>query len=571
MCGPTVYDSAHLGHARTYVCFDILSRILSEVFGCRLTLAMNITDIDDKIIARATENGEDWEALARRFEEEFFADMASLQVRQPTVVTRVSEHIDEVVQMIEQIMNRGAAYEAEDGVYFDTAAHPTYGRLAPAAASESRNVDVPEEEDGPVAGKRDARDFALWKRAKAGEPAWESPWGSGRPGWHIECSAMCSSIFGRDLDFHTGGVDLRFPHHCNEIAQCEAAHGTEDWPRHFAHTGHLYIAGRKMSKSLKNFITIRELLQSHTADHFRLFCLAHKYSSNIDYADDRMREAVASQRRFEEFFRQVHAHCNVPSAPAFRAWKWTFQDTELEEQLASAHQQVRHSLAQDFDTPAALQHLGELVTAANVAMRRDDHPAAPHLVQDIAQFVAGTLDVFGLQFPRVSLSAASASSAEGAGGPPSSACIDTLLAFRSEVRQTCRTESPDSIKARVLAQCDAVRDVALPALGIRLKDRADGTTLWHLDSSPQGSPAAPPSSTPTPSTSRISHAEHLSQGTAPQDLYRGQVELYSVFSPDGLPVQDASGQALSNKEMKRLRAKQRKYAALFKAHYGDTT
>merc|ERR1712196_469381 len=190
---------------------------------------MNITDIDDKIILRANERDVPWESLARQYEHEFFEDLASLQVRSPQVVPRVSEYIHEVKDMVQQLLDRGVAYEAADGVYFHVAAHPSYGRLAPASAAEAADAD-----NTGADGKRDLRDFALWKRARPGEPSWDSPWGAGRPGWHIECSAMCQSIFGDELDLHTGGVDLCFPHHCNEIAQCEAAMGVERWPRHFA-------------------------------------------------------------------------------------------------------------------------------------------------------------------------------------------------------------------------------------------------------------------------------------------------------------------------------------------------
>jgi len=194
MCGPTVYDAAHLGHARTYVCFDIMSRILSEVFGYHVTLAMNITDIDDKIIARAREREREWQGLAREYEGEFFDDLRVLGVRSPTVVTRVSEYIAEVQGMIRELVSKGVGYQTDDGVYFSVGAHPGYGKLAPKAASETQPTDQEAEIEGASSagalGKRDRRDFALWKRAKEGEPAWESPWGAGRPGWHIECRSI---------------------------------------------------------------------------------------------------------------------------------------------------------------------------------------------------------------------------------------------------------------------------------------------------------------------------------------------------------------------------------------------
>ena len=320
-CGPTVYDACHLGHGRTYVTLDIVRRIVRAYFGVRVFHVMGMTDIDDKIFARAAATGVTPLQLARRFEVEFMRDMADLGVCPPLATTRVTEHVPDIVDFVRGIQSNGFAYvpPGGDGVYFDTTAFckagHEYGKLR-------RGVDGGGGSGEPGAGvvetaesfKRDPRDFVLWKLAKPGEPSWESPWGAGRPGWHIECSSMVRSLFGAALDVHGGGIDLRFPHHNNEVAQSEAHHNCNQWARVFIHTGHLHIhgkgtttrggvavlravtagrtcgsrpllsAGLKMSKSLKNFISVRDLLQTHTKDHFRMFCFQYKYRSSVTYS-----------------------------------------------------------------------------------------------------------------------------------------------------------------------------------------------------------------------------------------------------------------------------------------------
>jgi cysteinyl-tRNA synthetase len=323
-----VYDKAHLGHARAYVSQDILRRVAERTAGYKVQLVMGVTDVDDKIIERAKEQGVGFRTLAREQEQQFFQDMSSLYVKPPTAITRVSEHLPEIIKYVEEIQKKGFAYEAVDGsgVYFSTQQlGESYGKLDPRRQSQQdadlqaqavaavEESDVVEEEEKV---KKDPRDFALWKAAKEpDEPSWPSPWGRGRPGWHIECSAMTHHVLGDKLDVHTGGVDLRFPHHNNEIAQCEAHnHGAqcgrdEEWCKHFVHFGHLYIRGRKMSKSLKNFISVKDFLaEGHTADHFRLFCLQFKYRANLVYSEDRVRDAEAVADRLRGFFRSVTAY-----------------------------------------------------------------------------------------------------------------------------------------------------------------------------------------------------------------------------------------------------------------------
>ncbi|XP_030712603.1 probable cysteine--tRNA ligase, mitochondrial isoform X3 [Globicephala melas] len=276
-CGPTVYDHAHLGHACSYVRFDIIRRILTRVFGCNIIMVMGITDVDDKIIKRANEMNVSPASLANLYEEDFKQDMAALKVLPPTVYLRVTENIPQIIAFIERIIANGHAYATPKGnVYFDLQSRgDRYGKLvgvAPAPVGETDHSD-----------KRHASDFALWKAAKPREPSWASPWGDGRPGWHIECSTIASLVFGSRLDIHSGGIDLAFPHHENEIAQCEVFHQCQQWGNYFLHSGHLHVKGKeeKMSKSLKNYITIKDFLSTASPDVFRLFCLRSSYSHGL--------------------------------------------------------------------------------------------------------------------------------------------------------------------------------------------------------------------------------------------------------------------------------------------------
>nr|CAD7412776.1 unnamed protein product [Timema poppensis] len=271
MCGPTVYDSAHIGHACCYMKFDIIRRILCNHFDINVVMVMGITDIDDKIIHRAAELGEDINTLTRRFEAEFHEDMAKLNIKPATIITRVTDFVPRIISFVQEIVDKGNGYVTADGsVYFDTSQFDRYGKLFP--------VSMNEEPAQPAVDKKSPLDFALWKGAKPNEPSWLSPWGPGRPGWHIECSTMASAMFGRTMDLHSGGVDLLFPHHENEEAQSCVHHGVSQWVNYWLHSGHLHLKGdTKMSKSLKNTISIRDFLTKFTANEFRVFCLLSRY------------------------------------------------------------------------------------------------------------------------------------------------------------------------------------------------------------------------------------------------------------------------------------------------------
>uniref|UniRef100_A0ABI7WHL0 cysteine--tRNA ligase n=1 Tax=Felis catus TaxID=9685 RepID=A0ABI7WHL0_FELCA len=354
-CGPTVYDHAHLGHACSYVRFDIIRRILTRVFGCNIIMVMGITDVDDKIIKRASEMNVSPASLANLYEENFKQDMAALKVLPPTVYLRVTENIPHIISFIEGIIANGHAYSTAQGnVYFDLRSRgDRYGKLVGA---------VPSPATEPVdSDKRHPSDFALWKAAKPREVFWASPWGNGRPGWHIECSTISSLVFGSRLDIHSGGMDLAFPHHENEIAQCEAFHQCRQWGNYFLHSGHLHVKGKeeKMSKSLKNYITVKDFLKTFSPDVFRLFCMRSSYRSAVDYSDGTMLEAKHLLLAAAAFIEDARAYMKgqLVCGPVGEGLLW--------ERLRHTREAVKAALADDFDTPAAVDAVMDLIHRGN--------------------------------------------------------------------------------------------------------------------------------------------------------------------------------------------------------------
>lgn len=381
-CGPTVYDDAHIGHARTYVNTDIIRRIISDYFKQDVDFAMGMTDIDDKIITRSEENNTHWKKLARKYEASFMRDMESLNIRRPDTILRVTEHIDDIIQYIQRIVDQDMAYVTPSGVYFDVYKQKgKYGKLGNIPTSDDS------ESQPSLIHKKSSRDFALWKvTARTDEadtlhiPLWKSPWGYGRPGWHIECSAMTHSYFGHEVDIHSGGIDLRFPHHTNEIAQSEAHGCCDHWVDFWLHTGHLYIEGRKMSKSLKNFISVDDYLsgrwrglnhsaqqtQSAAAD-LRMFFLQHKYHSSLHFSGERIHEASVIRKKIEgplslsmSVLPGVAASASTAPKQDERRTRMNEASLDLSKRLAVCREGVRIALSNDFDTPVALSHLVDL-------------------------------------------------------------------------------------------------------------------------------------------------------------------------------------------------------------------
>ncbi|XP_023282675.1 probable cysteine--tRNA ligase, mitochondrial [Seriola lalandi dorsalis] len=476
-CGPTVYDHAHLGHACSYVRFDLLQRILSRMFGVTVIHAMVITDIDDKIIRRGLEENVSPTMIARLYEDEFKRDMLSLKVVPPVVYLRVTENVHHIISFIKGIIRNGHAYSTEEGdVYFDIQSiGDRYGKFVGA-------VDSQGEPGG--SSKRDSRDFALWKRSKPEEPYWESPWGRGRPGWHIECSTVASCVFGSQLDIHSGGIDLAFPHHENEVAQSEAYHQCGQWANYFLHSGHLHLKGssEKMSKSLKNYITIKDFLQSYSVNEFRMFCLSTKYRSAIDYSDSSMVAACSSLGTISTFIHTAQAYMTgqLQCSPVQEAALW--------DSLAETKSSVLTALADDFDTPRALGALMNMVYHGNRQLQpvstSGGAARSPAVFGAMVRYLTDVLDVFGIDLLH-SQQADLLSS-----GGRLQAVVEQMTHFRTEVRAfalgqlkdrtdgTPRKIGPPTDGALLLRACDSLRSDLAP-LGVLIQDRG-ATSTWEI-------------------------------------------------------------------------------------------
>lgn len=353
ICGPTVYDKSHIGHASNYVRFDIIRRILQDVFDINVIYVMNITDVDDKIIKKANELGQDFRAITSHFEREFFQELSSLNIMRPSVISRVSDNIPAIIECIQMIIKKGHAYQVDDGsVYFDVVKFGNYNKF-------TRSPDM---QDDHVGVKRNMQDFALWKSVKSDEPYWSSPWGQGRPGWHIECSAMASRVFGSSIDIHSGGVDLMFPHHENELAQSCSFHGVGQWVNYWMHSGFLHLQhdAEKMSKSLKNIIPTSELLQKYNANQFRMFCLLTHYRTNIEFKDEKMQQAIAQDNKIGLFLQQCDAYINGQILGG------CIPETEILQKLAENHEKFIRHLQNDFNTPEAMKTLFDLINMVSV-------------------------------------------------------------------------------------------------------------------------------------------------------------------------------------------------------------
>lgn len=432
VCGMTVYDYCHLGHARALVVFDAITRYL-RWSGYDVTYVRNITDIDDKIIARANENGEDFRDLTARFIAAMHDDCRDLGVLPPDHEPRATEAVDGMLAMITTLIDNGHAYAADNGdVYYDVSAFPGYGKLSGKKVEDLRSgarVEVAEAKDDPL-------DFALWKAAKPGEPSWDSPWGPGRPGWHIECSVMSTAALGNHFDIHGGGHDLTFPHHENEIAQSEGATG-EPFANYWVHNGFVRIADEKMSKSLGNFLTIREILGRYRAEEVRYFIVNSHYRSPLNYSEEALGQAHGALERLYTALRDLPADDGIDDG--YRA-------------------RFVAAMDDDFNTAEAVAVLFELAREINRAREAD--PARAARLGNTLRTLGGVLGL--LQDDPVTFLQAG----PGAGDGLDDAAIEAQIEARNQAR-----------KARDFAAADRIRD-ELKQSGIELEDGAGGTT-WR--------------------------------------------------------------------------------------------
>jgi cysteinyl-tRNA synthetase len=453
VCGVTVYDYCHIGHARANIVFDVIYRYL-QFAGFEVNYVRNYTDVDDKIINRANERGIDSSTLAEEFIKAFDEDMASLGLALPTCQPKATEHIEQIVDIVERLIEKGLAYESAGDVYYAVEKFPGYLKLS------KRNMDDMRAgaRIAPGEQKRNPMDFALWKAAKPGEPAWESPWGPGRPGWHIECSAMSMKYLGESFDIHGGGKDLVFPHHENEIAQSEGASG-KPFVKYWLHNGFVNVNQEKMSKSLGNFFTIRDILQSYDPEVVRFFILTAHYRSPIDFSNQNLQEALTGLSRFYEAL-QVAAEA-VADLP---------ESDTVSEEGAALEAKYREAMDDDFNTAAAIGHLFEGVRTMNRLCATKKFRKKADLVasvQDLQRTVirlGGVLGLFGSE-PAVWLD--KQKFAALAGLDISAEQIEQFIAERNQAR-----------KDKDFARSDAIRD-ELDGKGIVLLDSAQGTS-WKV-------------------------------------------------------------------------------------------
>ncbi|KAL3815386.1 hypothetical protein ACHAXA_010991 [Cyclostephanos tholiformis] len=697
-CGPTVYDSSHVGHARTYLSLDIMRRIMSDYFHYNVLYQINTTDIDDKIILRARQNellrrleedsAVDYAALvilakealeeakaksdekrvaieaaleeataigssrgrteqeglleqhafkrknldldeanimkacdasttttmsegnaraalfaaarsvlaekldreqghlvtdhsvfnahSRKYEKEFMDDMKALGIRDPDVLTRVTEYVPKIVAFVEKIIAKGMAYASNGSVYLSLdalqAAGHNYRKLKPAGPGGSA-VTAAEmaEGEGALSGggvtseKRNPNDFALWKASKAGEPAWESPFGPGRPGWHIECSVVAGDILGEKIDIHSGGEDLKFPHHDNELAQSEACFGCSQWVNYFTHTGHLHIEGLKMSKSLKNFITIRQALEHNTARQLRIMFLLQAWDQPMSYSDQTIDDARSKETTFKSFFREVEALVRDDYLKQEVGWRMGDADHKLAEAYLAARQTVHESLLDNFNTKDAMMALLKVISESNLYLRTPNIRPSTLTLQAIAVYVSQILKIFGVIEGADDFGFGSGADGmgEAVGGSGSESYIGAMVNFRESVRNAAlEAAKGEDVKAAIqsiLQICDGLRDNVLPPLGVRLEDRPSGT-MWNLED---------PTVMLREMAEKLVKEKELKIGklekqlaarakelekirssmVKPQDLFR--TDEFKEWDEDGVPIMLANGDAVSGGQLKK--------------------
>lgn len=696
-CGPTVYDLSHMGHARAYLTFDIIRRIMEDYFGYSVIYQMNITDIDDKIIKRArvkkllddfkegelrhsdvaklmaftteavaaAESGlekrkaallepitdgansrakadreekmlevqlkesqlaetkvkiaaakDDFAALfaaasgvngdlldersghsvsdqqifedhARKYERAFFEDMQRLGIREPDIVTRVTEYVPQVVEFVQKIIDNGVAYVGETSVFFDTEAYiragHDYPKLKPGGDRNTTEDEMAEGEGvlskGVEGEKRSPNDFALWKFSKPGEPRWSSPWGEGRPGWHIECSVMASDILGENMDIHSGGWDLKFPHHDNECAQSEACNLHSQWVNYFLHCGHLHIKGLKMSKSLKNFITIRQALDELgvTARTMRLLFLANPWNKPMNFSDQSLDEAKEKERVLRAFFGSVDIVLRADN------WKATQgvnkHDRELLSKWVEAEAAVHAALQDNFDTVVALQQLMSLVAATNQYLLSGERPSAT-LVRKVGCYVTKMFRIFGVVEGSDDVGLQKQGS--GDGEARFIEVVNTLVRFRDEVRDAAKDQK---VVAGFLPLCDKVRDEWLVDAGVRLEDNPAGPTTWKNDepallhkelaerrAQQEGDRQRKLANQVETKRKLVEKWRQLTY--PPSEYFRRQDEQrkekkYTAYDDvTGLPTMTAAGEEVSEKDVKKLSKEQAKYAKSYDEFIG---
>jgi len=455
VCGPTTYNLIHLGNARPLVVFDTVRRYL-EYRGYKVNYVQNFTDVDDKIIKRAQEEGEDPLKLAQRYIEEYFVDAEALGIRPAQEHPRVSQHIPEIIDAIAKLIDKGYAYESQGDVFFRVRAFSGYGKLSGRSLDEMQagaRIDINELKEDPM-------DFALWKAAKPGEPAWDSPWGPGRPGWHIECSVMSTNCLGETIDIHGGGSDLIFPHHENEIAQAEALTG-KPFVRYWMHNGFITVNKEKMSKSLGNFFLLREILDKYPADVVRYYLIATHYRSPLDFDDGKLEEARRALMRLKNTRTLLGEFLDDSSGADQDLHE---KGTQFWAKLCQIRDSFIEAMDDDFNTARAIGHLFEMSHEINAYLAQADpedpaDQAALGRARDLYLELGNLLGIFMDKTPH-----------------DKEEMIDKVLGVVVSLRQAAR-------QAKNYAMADSLRDY-LRDLGVAVEDRGE-ESRFRYDSPPQ--------------------------------------------------------------------------------------
>ncbi|MCX5728530.1 MAG: cysteine--tRNA ligase [Nitrospirae bacterium] len=458
VCGVTVYDYCHIGHARSALVFDVIRRYL-EFSGYQVEFVKNFTDVDDKIIKRANERGVSCDAITAEYIEAYYHDMGKLGIRRATNEPKATEHMAEIIELVGTLIQKGLAYQVAGDVYFQVDKYPAYGRLSKRKLEDLQagaRVEVDER-------KRHPMDFALWKSSKPGEPSWNSPWGAGRPGWHIECSAMSMRHLGETFDIHGGGMDLIFPHHENEIAQSCGATGKE-FAHYWIHNGFVQINQEKMSKSLGNFFTIREIFEKSewpddiTGEMLRYFLLATQYRGPLDFSDHAVKEAKQALDGFYDLFQRLNEVGDCATG-----------ETELTPAIDRAHETFRQAMDDDFNTPVAIAVLQKLRSDVNKFLEQGLSTEWRQRSREAFRSLGGVLGLFQLDNWQFNLAITPPSGSLSISGSASSLIneeIEGKLLERNEAR-----------KQKDFKKADEIRQ-SLASHGIVIEDKPDGTSRW---------------------------------------------------------------------------------------------
>ncbi|OLE77268.1 cysteine--tRNA ligase [archaeon 13_1_20CM_2_54_9] len=429
VCGPTVWDTSHVGHAKTYVAYDIMARYLRHK-GFSVFFILNITDIDDKIISKAKQAGEDPLQLAKRYATAFFKDMKDIGVSNVNLYANASDHVPEIIEQIEGLVKKGIAYPIDGDVYFDTSKFPGYGKLS------KQNLDqLKVHRIDPDPRKKNTPDFVLWKSQKPDEVFWESPWGRGRPGWHIEDTAITLTYFGPSYDIHGGGNELIFPHHEAEIAQAEGLTGKEPLARYWLHTGLLNISGREMHKSLGNIIPIQDVLRKIGPDALRVLYASTHYRSPLEFTEGALEQAGSLARRFRRAYRQLELAAKNASKR---------DESSTVSRLKEARDEFYKAMDDDFNTPAALTAYVKIVALAEEQLKRPAPQVAKAILESLQELgsILGVLE------------------AQGASQERLSELANLLMELRTELRAKKQYDLADSIRQRMVSMGLIVEDEA---------------------------------------------------------------------------------------------------------------